>query len=71
MARGLPEGLVTTSDGVQADIESFDRVDVEDVVRLWKGVRHRNVGTYCSSGRFVNLILLQRITQTAPSSLRA
>ncbi|KAL8906955.1 MAG: hypothetical protein Q9207_001709 [Kuettlingeria erythrocarpa] len=36
MVRGLPEGLVTTSDGVQADIETFDRVDVEDVVRLWK-----------------------------------
>ncbi|KAL8736383.1 MAG: hypothetical protein Q9181_002435 [Wetmoreana brouardii] len=37
MAEGLPEGLLTTNQDVTSNIESVDRVDVEDIVRLWKG----------------------------------
>lgn len=37
MAEGLPKGLITTNEAVKGNIESVDRVDVEDIARLWKG----------------------------------
>ncbi|KAL9601214.1 MAG: hypothetical protein Q9179_002943 [Wetmoreana sp. 5 TL-2023] len=42
MAEGLPEGLVTTNQDVKGNIESVDRLDVEDITRLWKGRRLEN-----------------------------
>ncbi|KAI4234963.1 MAG: hypothetical protein LQ349_003468 [Xanthoria aureola] len=36
MPQGLPEGLVATKLDVRGGLESVDRVDVEDVARLWK-----------------------------------
>ncbi|KAL8806922.1 MAG: hypothetical protein Q9182_001051 [Xanthomendoza sp. 2 TL-2023] len=36
MPEGLPEGLVTTNVHVKGNLESVDRVDVEDIARLWK-----------------------------------
>ncbi|KAL9006028.1 MAG: hypothetical protein Q9188_001206 [Gyalolechia gomerana] len=36
MAEGLPKGLITTNETVKGNIESVDRVDVEDISRLWK-----------------------------------
>ncbi|KAI4240162.1 MAG: hypothetical protein L6R40_005295 [Gallowayella cf. fulva] len=36
MPEGLPEGLFTTNVEVRRDLESVDRVDVEDIARLWK-----------------------------------
>ncbi|KAL8695540.1 MAG: hypothetical protein Q9224_003373 [Gallowayella concinna] len=36
MPEGLPEGLVTTNVQVKGNLESVDRVDVEDIARLWK-----------------------------------
>lgn len=38
MAPRLPEGLITTNEGVKENIESVDRVNVDDVARLWKGM---------------------------------
>lgn len=38
MATGLPEGLLKTDESVKGKIESVDRVEVEDIARLWKGV---------------------------------
>ncbi|KAL8693768.1 MAG: hypothetical protein Q9218_001464 [Villophora microphyllina] len=38
MTEGLPEGLITTKEDVRESIESVDRVDVEDIARLWKGM---------------------------------
>ena len=40
MADGLPEGLVTNTEAISGDIESVDRVDVEDLAHLWRG-NHR------------------------------
>lgn len=34
---GLPEGLVTNSETITGNIDSMDRVDVEDIITLWKG----------------------------------
>ncbi|KAL8843333.1 MAG: hypothetical protein Q9170_000191 [Blastenia crenularia] len=42
MAEGLPEGLVTTNEAVKGNIQSVDRVDAEDIARLWKGHRLEN-----------------------------
>ncbi|KAL8716381.1 MAG: hypothetical protein Q9220_000288 [cf. Caloplaca sp. 1 TL-2023] len=36
MREGLPEGLFSTSAGVRGNIEKTDKVDVEDIARLWK-----------------------------------
>ncbi|KAL8945058.1 MAG: hypothetical protein Q9216_000042 [Gyalolechia sp. 2 TL-2023] len=36
MAEGLPKGLITTNEAVKGNIESVNRVDVEDIARLWK-----------------------------------
>ena len=35
---GLPEGLVTNSQTITGEINRFDRVDVEDIIKLWKGI---------------------------------
>ena len=37
MPGGLPEGLVTSTEAIQGDIERVDRVAVEDIQQLWKG----------------------------------
>jgi len=37
MARGLPEGLVNNRVGLSEEIKSVDRVDAEDVQKLWRG----------------------------------
>lgn len=37
MSGGLPEGLVTSTDSIEGEIESVDRVAVEDITKLWKG----------------------------------
>jgi hypothetical protein len=37
----LPEGLVTTNnDTVREEIGNVDRVDLEDVARLWRGTQN-------------------------------
>ncbi|MCJ1235848.1 hypothetical protein MMC14_003821 [Varicellaria rhodocarpa] len=36
MPGGLPEGLVTSTEAIQGDIESVDRVAIEDIQQLWK-----------------------------------
>lgn len=38
MADGLPEGLVTNSSSIKGEIERVDRVAIEDVIQLWKGI---------------------------------
>ena len=37
MPGGLPQGLVSTKEVVSGEIESVDRVEAEDVQKLWKG----------------------------------
>ena len=37
MPGGLPEGLVSTKEVVSGEIERVDRVEAEDVQKLWKG----------------------------------
>ena len=37
MAEGLPQGLVSTNEAVTSDIQSFERIQVEDIKRLWQG----------------------------------
>ncbi len=37
MAEGLPEGLVVTNEAVTGDIQRVDRIDVEDIRKLWLG----------------------------------
>ena len=37
MPGGLPEGLVSTKEAVSGEIERVDRVEAEDVQKLWKG----------------------------------
>ncbi|KAL8653131.1 MAG: hypothetical protein Q9210_002285 [Variospora velana] len=39
MAQGLPEGLIKTNEGFAGSIQSVDRIDEEDIARLWKGYR--------------------------------
>lgn len=34
---GLPEGLVMNSETITGKIDSFDHVNVEDIITLWKG----------------------------------
>lgn len=41
MAEGLPEGLITQSEGITGEIERVDRVGVEDIIKLWKGTESR------------------------------
>ncbi|KAL9130629.1 MAG: hypothetical protein Q9217_001243 [Psora testacea] len=36
MAEGLPEGLVSTNEAVTTDLQSFERVEVEDIKKLWQ-----------------------------------
>ncbi|KAL8939833.1 MAG: hypothetical protein Q9211_002561 [Gyalolechia sp. 1 TL-2023] len=36
MAEGLPKGLIATNEAVKGNLESVDRVHVEDIARLWK-----------------------------------
>ncbi len=43
MPEGLPEGLVTTKVEVRGELESVDRVDVDDIARLWKGISSRQL----------------------------
>ena len=38
MAEGLPEGLVTNSEGITEEIERVDHVAVEDITQLWRGI---------------------------------
>ncbi|KAL9591684.1 MAG: hypothetical protein Q9179_007475 [Wetmoreana sp. 5 TL-2023] len=58
MAEGLPEGLVATNQDVRGNIESVNRMDVEDIIRLWKGRRLENLfWRICGSDR-----LLQRMS---------
>ena len=45
---GLPEGLVTNSQTITGEINRFDRVDVEDIIKLWKGIALLHIA---SSGR--------------------
>lgn len=45
MFPGLPEGLVATKLEVRGGLESVDRVDVDDVARLWKGMSSRLLGS--------------------------
>ncbi|KAL8911803.1 MAG: hypothetical protein Q9171_003071 [Xanthocarpia ochracea] len=44
MPEGLPEGLVTTKVEVRGELESVDRVDVDDIARLWKDTFAEDVG---------------------------
>ncbi|KAI4269712.1 MAG: hypothetical protein L6R38_007370 [Xanthoria sp. 2 TBL-2021] len=44
MFPGLPEGLVATKLEVRGGLESVDRVDVDDVARLWKAIFAEDVG---------------------------
>ena len=37
MPGGLPPGLVSTKEVVSGEIEQVDRVEAEDVQKLWKG----------------------------------
>ena len=37
MPGGLPQGLVSTKEVVSGEIERVDRVEAEDVQKLWKG----------------------------------
>lgn len=39
MARGLPEGLVSNRVEVSDEIERVDKVEAEDVQKLWRGMR--------------------------------
>lgn len=38
MADGLPEGLLTNSEGITQEIRSVDHVAVEDITQLWRGI---------------------------------
>lgn len=38
MADALPKGLVTTKRNVLSNLNVMDRVDIEDILLLWKGV---------------------------------
>lgn len=38
MAEGLPEGLVVNNHRITGEIERVDRVVVEDITKLWKGI---------------------------------
>ena len=38
MPGGLPQGLVSTKEAVSGEIERVDRVEAEDVQKLWKGI---------------------------------
>ena len=38
MERGLPEGLVTSKENAPAVFEEFDKIYVEQVIFLWKGL---------------------------------
>ena len=37
MPGGLPEGLVSNKEEVSGEIQRVDRVEAEDVQRLWRG----------------------------------
>lgn len=37
MTEALPEGLVTNSESITAEIEGIDYVAIEDIAQLWKG----------------------------------
>lgn len=37
MTTSLPQGIITNTDSISADIEQVDEVTIEDVRRLWKG----------------------------------
>ena len=43
---GLPEGLVTNSQTITAEINSIDHVDVKDIIVLWKGTTFQPHGLY-------------------------
>ena len=46
MPGGLPQGLVSTKEVVSGEIERVDRVEAEDVQKLWKGtVLSESAGT--------------------------
>ena len=38
MAEGLPEGLITNNDTITGEIHRLQEVDVEDVIKMWKGI---------------------------------
>lgn len=38
MAEGLPEGLVTHRPSITSEIERVDKVAIEDIIQLWKGI---------------------------------
>lgn len=37
MVEGLPEGLITNKENVADEIQRLYDVEVEDVIKLWKG----------------------------------
>lgn len=39
MERGLPEGLVTNKENAPGVFEDFDRIYVDQVIYLWRGLR--------------------------------
>ena len=41
MTEGLPKGLVTNSESITGDIDRVNRVAVEDISQLWKGLLNR------------------------------
>ena len=38
MTEGLPKGLIATNENVSSEIEREDRVAVEDITKLWRGI---------------------------------
>ena len=38
MTEGLPKGLIATNENVPGQIEREDRVAVEDITKLWRGI---------------------------------
>ena len=38
MSEGLPKGLIATNENVSTEIEREDRVALEDIAKLWRGI---------------------------------
>jgi hypothetical protein len=37
MTQDLPAGVVTTTDKITTELDSFDDIDVDDIAQLWRG----------------------------------
>ena len=61
MQRGLPEGLINSKESVPGAIEELDRVDVEQIIFLWKGMSLLPPRFACINTDYANV---QRISQT-------